>query len=201
MLIDTCASGGRRNDLETLRRAVPLWRSDYILEPVGVQNCTYGISSWIPLHGTGANTADPYLFRSCMAPYLNCLWDARRADLDYDLLRKLTGQWKDLAPNFAGDYYPLSGYSLENDAWMAWQFDRPEQGQGMVQVFRRANSVYRSADLVLRGLDPDARYVVTDLDRPEAPREIVGRELMERGLTVEVSERPGAAIIAYRRQE
>ena len=28
MLIDTCASGGRRNDLETMRRAVPLWRSD-----------------------------------------------------------------------------------------------------------------------------------------------------------------------------
>ena len=34
MLIDTCASGGRRNDLETLRRAVPLWRSDYAFEPV-----------------------------------------------------------------------------------------------------------------------------------------------------------------------
>ncbi|MFA6112327.1 MAG: glycoside hydrolase family 36 protein, partial [Candidatus Latescibacterota bacterium] len=28
MLIDSCASGGRRNDLETLRRAVPLLRSD-----------------------------------------------------------------------------------------------------------------------------------------------------------------------------
>jgi alpha-galactosidase len=27
--IDSCASGGRRNDLETMRRAVPLWRSDY----------------------------------------------------------------------------------------------------------------------------------------------------------------------------
>ena len=26
MLIDSCASGGKRNDLETLRRAVPLWR-------------------------------------------------------------------------------------------------------------------------------------------------------------------------------
>jgi alpha-galactosidase len=35
MLIDSCASGGRRNDLETLRRAVPLLRSDYIMEPVG----------------------------------------------------------------------------------------------------------------------------------------------------------------------
>jgi hypothetical protein len=28
MLIDSCASGGRRNDLETLRRAVPLLQSD-----------------------------------------------------------------------------------------------------------------------------------------------------------------------------
>ena len=53
MLIDTCASGGRRNDLETLRRAVPLWRSDYAFEPVGHQCMTYGISLWIPYHGTG----------------------------------------------------------------------------------------------------------------------------------------------------
>ena len=29
MLIDSCASGGRRKDLETLRRAVPLLRSDF----------------------------------------------------------------------------------------------------------------------------------------------------------------------------
>ena len=33
MLIDSCASGGRRNDLETLRRAVPLLRSDYLFDP------------------------------------------------------------------------------------------------------------------------------------------------------------------------
>ena len=33
MLIDTCASGGRRNDLETLRRAVPLLRSDSSSNP------------------------------------------------------------------------------------------------------------------------------------------------------------------------
>ena len=28
LLIDNCASGGQRNDLETMRRSVPLWRSD-----------------------------------------------------------------------------------------------------------------------------------------------------------------------------
>ena len=33
---DASAGGGQHNDLETLRRAVPLWRSDYQNEPVVV---------------------------------------------------------------------------------------------------------------------------------------------------------------------
>jgi hypothetical protein len=31
LVIDSCASGGRRNDLETMRRAVPLHPTDYPL--------------------------------------------------------------------------------------------------------------------------------------------------------------------------
>ncbi len=197
--IDTCASGGRRNDLETLRRSVPLWRTDYILEPIGTQACTYGISSWIPFHGTGVKEPDAYRFRSMMTPYPNCLWDARRTDLNYDELRRLVAQWKLVAPNYAGDYYPLTPYSLENDDWIGWQFDRPETGEGMVQVFRREGSVYRSADLVLRGLDRSAIYTVTDLDAPDAPREIIGADLMQRGLAVEIATRPGSALVIYKR--
>ncbi|MBC8449330.1 MAG: alpha-galactosidase [Chloroflexi bacterium] len=59
MLIDSCASGGRRNDLETLRRAVPLLRSDYqfgALTTLGNQGHTYGISSWIPYYGSAVYT-------------------------------------------------------------------------------------------------------------------------------------------------
>jgi alpha-galactosidase len=54
LLIDSCASGGRRNDLETLRRAVPLLRSDYQSfqgDPAyapGNQGHTYGLSSCAP---------------------------------------------------------------------------------------------------------------------------------------------------------
>ncbi|MHB0998367.1 MAG: NPCBM/NEW2 domain-containing protein, partial [Armatimonadota bacterium] len=66
MLIDSCASGGRRNDLETLRRAVPLLRSDYTFEPVGEQCHTYGVSFWMPFNGTGFLTIDEYLIRSQM---------------------------------------------------------------------------------------------------------------------------------------
>ena len=59
--IDSCASGGRRNDLETMRRAVPLLRSDWSVtafakEPLqieGNQAQTYGLSSWLPWQGVG----------------------------------------------------------------------------------------------------------------------------------------------------
>jgi alpha-galactosidase len=196
--IDTCASGGRRNDLETLRRAVPLWRSDYIMEPIGTQGCTYGISSWIPFHGTGVKEPDAYLFRSMMTPYPNCLWDARRTDLNYDELRRLVSQWKQVAPNYAGDYYPLTSYSLDNNAWIGWQFDRPEVGEGMVQVFRRTASIYRAVDMVLRGLDRAARYTVTDLDAPEKPCEMTGADLLDNGLPVEMTTRPASKLYTYK---
>ena len=200
MLIDSCASGGRRNDLETLRRAVPLLRSDYIMEPVGNQGHTYGIAFWMPFYGTGSGSGaiTPYLMRSVMCPSFTACFDVRRKDLDYDLIRRLMGQWKRFAPYYFGDYYPLTPYSLENSVWMAWQFDCPEKGEGLVQAFRRAESVYEAARFKLHGLEPDARYVVTDIDKP-AGREATGRELMEKGLLVSLAERPAAAVFTYKK--
>jgi len=88
--------------------------------------------------------------------------------------------------------------SVSRSAWIAWQFDCPETGEGMVQAFRRAESVYESARFTLRGLEPDARYVLANLDVP-GTTEMTGRELMEKGLLVAVSERPGSAIVVYRK--
>jgi len=196
LLIDSCASGGRRNDLETMRRSVPLWRTDFRLDPVGSQCHTYGISFWIPLSGTGTGNCVDYDFRSNMAPFLNCLWDARNKDLDYDLLRRLCGQFRRVANSYLGDYYPLTPYSLDNNSWIGWQFDRPDLGTGMVQVFRRSESFYKVADLRLHCLDPDASYRVTNLDLTTTDV-ILGRQLMDTGLPVELKERPGAVVIAY----
>ncbi len=202
LVIDTCASGGHRNDLETLRRAVPLLRSDYLTEPVGQQGHTYGLAPWMPYFGTGSGAMDSYQFRSLMGMGFNACFDMRRRDLPFDEPRRLIAQWKsDVAPNFLGDFYPLTPYTLANDVWLAWQFDRPEAGAGIVQAFRRADSIYEAARLTLHGLDPAARYVVTDLDQPAAAREITGRELMETGLLVTAPTRPAAVVITYRRIE
>jgi alpha-galactosidase len=200
MLIDTCASGGHRNDLETLRRSVPLLRSDYILEPIGQQCHTYGLAFWMPFYGTGVNAMDAYTFRSAMSPSLNTCFDMRRKDLPFDEVRRLLTQWKnEIAPNYFGDFYPLTPYTTSDDAWLAWQFDRPEAGQGLVQVFRRANSVYESARLKLHGLDARTWYTVTNLDHPSTSQKYFGRELAEKGLLVTASDSPSALVFSYRR--
>ena len=211
MLIDTCASGGRRNDLETLRRAVPLWRSDYAFEPVGHQCMTYGISLWIPYHGTGtvacANATyygggltpvEPYAFWSNAAPSLGSGIDIRVREIDYDALRRLVGQWRTVSRYYCGDYYPLTPYSREDNVWIAWQFHRPDLGEGMVQAFRRADCPDSSVRLTLGGLESGIRYEFTNLDVPGV-KAMTGDELMKDGLTISTEDQPGAAVFTYQR--
>jgi len=197
MLIDTCASGGRRNDLETLRRAVPLWRSDHAYEPAAMQLFTYGMALWIPYFGTAVNSLEPYIFRSQMTPATAIGLEPGRVEDGYARLRHLLAQWRQVAGYYYGDYYPLTSYSTESTAWIAWQFDQRERGEGMVQAFRRPDSPFESARFKLRGLDAAARYRVTDLDSPGQP-EFTGRELIEQGLPVSVKSAPGALILTYK---
>jgi alpha-galactosidase len=120
----------------------------------------------------------------------------RRKDLDYDMIRRVLGQWRQYANCYFGDYYPLTPYNLDFSLWIAWQFDLPEKGEGVVQAFRRDKSVYESARFKLTGLDPAARYVVKNLDSGET-KMIPGRELIEQGLPVSVREQPGDTVITY----
>ncbi len=197
MLIDSCASGGRRNDLETLRRAVPLLRSDYIMEPIGNQCHTYTLASWFPFYGTGTSKTDTYLVRSTLCPHFTACWDQREAGLDWANLKRIMDQWNAFAPNFFGDYYPLTPYSLKDTDWVAWQFHRTGAGKGMVQAFRRSNSLFVTARLPLFALESDARYTVINIDEPETRMEFSGNELMRDGLPVTMNGKPAAVIYLY----
>ena len=108
--------------------------------------------------------------------------------------------WKAGAPNYYGDYYPLTPYSLKNTDWLGWQFHRAEEGKGMVQVFRRPDSPYSEAQLPLFALDPDVEYTVTNLDEPESNTNMSGGQLMTAGMTVSLGEKPAAAIYTYERR-
>jgi alpha-galactosidase len=200
MLIDSCASGGRRNDLETMRRAVPLLVSDYRFEPVGTQGHNYGISSWIPFHGTGVWPATPYVMRSHFRPCY--AYGGANVDrpFDYATCIRMANEWRQIADDLLGDYYPLTPYSLAADTWMGWQYDRPEKGCGVVQAFRHSESVYESARFKLRGLDPTATYELRNFDVPGATTHS-GLELMGQGLLLTLTNSPDSAVISYQRMK
>jgi alpha-galactosidase len=199
MPIDCCASGGRRNEVEAMRRAVPLSKSDLAGGTTSTQCQTYGIASWLPYYGAGMGASeDLHVLRCNLGPWSAVCWDTRREDLNYDVLRRIVDEWRRVAPYFSGDFYPLTPYSLAEDVWMAWQFDVPEKGEGVVQIFRRTQCAQETAVYPLRGLGPGSRYVLTDFDVPE-PRETPGRELLEKGLEVTLPRRPWAALITYRK--
>ncbi|MFH0761053.1 MAG: alpha-galactosidase [Bacteroidota bacterium] len=206
MLIDACASGGRRNDLETMRRAVPLLRSDYqdftgnIALAIGNQGHTYGLSSWFPFYGQGVyQNAEhmAYYVRSHMSPSFSVCVDVRKTGIDWDEYRRLTDQWREVVDYMLGDYYPLTPYSLQNDQWIAWQFDRPAQGEGMIQAFRRDSCKEEAMAFRLCNLDPGADYEITNLDTGVVEK-ISGKELMDKGLKVEITGKPAAALITYK---
>ena len=148
-----------------------------------------------------------YSFRSAYCPAMVLCWpmsnisdlDKQRwSGVDMTLLRRLLNEYLSVRQYLFGDYYPLTPYSLANDVWMAWQFDRPDLGEGMVQAFRRPDSFYKAATFKLRGLEPEADYVVRDLDANDATQR-TGRQLMEEGLDVILADCPSAAVITYRK--
>lgn len=197
--IDSCASGGRRNDLETMRRAVPLIRSDHLFEPTSQQCHHYAYASWIPYHGAGYpgwgqnHKLDAYEFRSNMSASMTLCFDMRLRELDYDLLRRLYAEVRQIGGCFTADFHPLTPYDLRDDVWMAWQYHRPESGDGMIQAFRRPKNGEDTRTFRLTGLNAKAKYEVV------GRRQVVtGSRLMKDGLKVKIADRPGAVTIRYR---
>ena len=208
LIIDNCASGGRRIDLETVGRATPFWRTDGPRDAIAHQCHSFGLMAWVPLSATSQDRAgDDYEFRSSMCSSLCLNWwvagdaPAERipANFPFAWARKTLAQYLELRQFYYGDYYPLTGYSQARDVWMAYQLDRPDLGKGLVVALRRPESPYESGRFPLRGLDERATYKVTNLDtRTQATR--AGKELLGEGLATHVESKPGSALLLYERQ-
>lgn len=207
--IDCSASGGRRNDLETMRRSLPLRRSDYegrasdgtaTGRAVPMQAQTHALAAWFPFYGVFGLISGSYHTRSCYSPSFGT-WlpknldnnDATRTEV-----RRAFEECAEVAPCMFGDYYPLTPYNMAADAWIAWQFDLPESGGGVVQAFRRDQSGQDSMRCKLRGLEPQAMYSISNFDAAGAVDKS-GRELMDQGLSISITNKPGSAIILYKK--
>ncbi len=208
MLIDSCASGGRRNDLETMRLAVPLTKTDFNRDQPTEQAFHYSLYSWLPFFASGvapvfarsfAPQDSALAYRTSMAPCLITGFDMLDNKTDFDQARRYLQEWRQINHLFSGDYYPITPFSRDDRHWIAWQFHRPDQDEGMIQAFRRKDCPATAMLLPLRGLDPQAAYVVTDMDQPDKPVTVNGSTLQDEGLRVAIQAVSQAVVIVYRR--
>ncbi len=198
LLIDNCASGGRRLDLETVSRSAPLWRTDYQYgEPNGYQCHTYGLNFYLPLSGTGVNKTDPYTFRSSLGSTVVLNWKITNRDFSIPEMQKCIADFKELRPYFYEDYYPLTGLGdlTGDDIWLAYQLNKPSDNSGIVVAFRRKDNKSDELMVKLKGLDSDSTYsLYNDNDKSVITK--TGKELNE-GVILEINEAPGSLLLKY----
>jgi len=203
LVIDNCSSGGRRLDVEASRYGLPLWHSDLQCEgshPAADQLQNGALYRWVPLHGCGNFGLEPsYSFRSAMTAG-NILCSPCTTPETEAAVKKTVALYKKLRPYMLGDFYPLFPHSADEDVWYGYQFNRPDQVDGVMQLFRREKNGDATRIVRLFSLDPTTQYEVTDHDTGTTTK-TSGRELVEHGLTVEIKTKPGTAVIFYRKAD
>jgi alpha-galactosidase len=211
LIIDNCASGGRRIDLETLARSTPFTRTDFVGDVAAAQSHTYGISLWVPLNATLGwipGRDSDYTLRSGYSSALAVTPFAGGStvqaapppgDFPAERVNAALRQYLNVRQYFLGDYYPLTPYSKDATAWLAWQFHREDRNEGMIQAFRRPKAAAGSLHVRLRGLDAGARYAIADADGLLDLGEHYGGDLMEEGIEITAAVKPAAVLLTYRR--
>ncbi len=174
LLIDNCASGGRRIDYETCKRSVPLWRSDYNCEVYpdvyeATQNQTYGLGSYLPFSSVGQGmTFNKYKDRSLTSCSTVLSIGTAKPDeltnVPFDQVKQVWDELKSYSYLMSYDFYPLTDFSQKDNSTMILQYDCPEKGEGCVVCFRRANSPLSEAELFLKAIDPQSSYKIIDID-------------------------------------
>ncbi len=200
LIIDNCASGGRRMDFEMMRRSVVLWRSDSCWDattyPRNVQAMSHGLSHWIPLHGLGSVSTEDVPLRSGMGACASFAINYRDAAA-VAALRKHLSNYLPIRELFTKDYYPLSAWTEDPNAWLIYQFHDSENSRGMVQAFCQAPDAKPLPLVRLRNLHPEQIYTLSDWDHPQDKTQRSGKVLMEEGVPWKVQDAGQAIVIQY----
>ncbi|MBE6569909.1 MAG: alpha-galactosidase [Ruminococcaceae bacterium] len=200
LMIDNCASGGKRLDLEMIRRTVALHRSDYTCVPYGyeenqwnwegIQYHTQALSYWLPIHSTSVGYPvrvfeNPYYVRSLLAAGSSIGIQIGYAADDSNA-QKLSAELSDLRGLFLGEYYGLMEPDHNYDTRQAYMYYRDDIDEALVLVYTRQSYAGESSfSLPLKGLNPSTGYCIVDMDSEDTSVQVIkGKKLMEEGLPV-----------------
>ncbi|MBR3869727.1 MAG: alpha-galactosidase [Clostridia bacterium] len=194
LIIDNCASGGKRLDLEMTYRSIAFWRSDYNCDYHSdlfdaTQSHTYGISFWLPITGSAQYMMNEYSARSDIMPLMLMDFYAH-TNPDF-------GFYHEQRELMAGNYYPLDFGSYDKNKMHAMQFSSDDGLSGTALVYKRANVMKTEYTVKLNGLVTSATYDVYDIDSPENVYILTGEELMNKGITLTLPDGEKAIILMY----
>ena len=204
-VIDSCASGGRRNDLETMRRAVPFLRSDADRSTAEIRlSMTTTVMKWLPYNGSSTLApfssdlaATKYLSRVSFLPInaYGAAW-TRDTTFNFDTLRTALDEWQRISKYYYDDFYALTPYHnhTNNTGWTAWMFFDADDDSGVLQVFRQSGSAENSYKICLKGVRDDTLYNLNDIDGVNSFTAIKGSQL-KNGITITLANPSSASVI------
>lgn len=149
--VDSCASGGGRNDLESMRRGIPLLRSDYDRTKTSIRlSMTSAFNKWIPFCGACnkekesqlalTGHIDEYVWRASYLPALNVDSQfVQDPDQDWDMLRFGLKEWHRVKPYLLKDFYVLTPWHTEEDTcgFTAFAYYDEAERRGVLLAFRQ----------------------------------------------------------------
>lgn len=209
LLIDNCASGGRKLELETISRSIALWRTDYncfsYLNPNAFQAQGFGLHHWLPPNATSPNVepGDTYQFRSALSAGLVFGLDNfglsrfNASTHPWNWHRKMLLEAKRARPCFYGDFFPLTQCDVSSEAWLAYQMHSVQSGEGILLAFRRESSRIRSMSLLLHSVRCDRKYCFEDADNGRKWM-VDGSKLQKSGLPIRMNRPRSSKLFFYK---
>ncbi len=207
--VDSCASGGGRNDLETIRRSVPLLRSDSDRTTIELRLAfTTRLTRWLPYSGATAKEAggqldvgaiDTYILRGSYLQHMTFSqkWSIDEDKIDWDGLKKCKAEWDEVKQYFYNDFYVLTPFRATTDRvnWTAYMYFDAKKDSGVVQAFRLPDCKDAQYTIKVKGVDPEHYYAVRDVDGINSVAKVKGSELIN-GYTVTAAD-PRTALLLF----
>lgn len=202
LMIDNCASGGRRIDLEMCMRSMPFWRSDtscWAGHPEWNQTQTCRLCPYIPLQTACGWDPDAYTFRSSATGGAIAQFGYMEDSFSAKLARQSIAEAKANSKYWYGDFYQLTSAGNDLQEFVAYQFHRADLNAGVIYAFRRPECDTMGLILAPRALDATKTYRVECVDdnRRTAVRTVSGQEIMQSGLALRLPKKGSSLLVRY----
>jgi alpha-galactosidase len=191
-MVETCASGGRRFDLGTIRRAHTCWFSDHTTYPAVCRHMQARANRFLPGHllnssvaigsGHGLSEIDDTAILSRMLGKL--AFDGDIASLSPEMAERAShwaGVFKAIRHLLVQDFHQLTPAPTTGDDWDVMSFNTYDGSEAALFAFsgRKAGEMI----IPLRGLQAEAVYRIT-CQNDGTVAEQSGAQLMKQGLAV-----------------